>query len=117
MVRRLGPWTMKTGIDAVLGGDDSAAPATGRGYGCWSSIDCADQSKTRPVQTIPGPKDAAKIGPRESRSFSACLSSAMLNATPQVDEPRLPQCFATSGTLSDGKFARAIKVSSKRGLG
>jgi hypothetical protein len=57
---------MKIGIDAVLGVTSHRLPRLLKPV---FYDDYGDQYKTRPVQTIPGPKDAAKIGPRESRCF------------------------------------------------
>src|SRR5882762_7753603 len=50
-----------------------------------------------PPNKRPGPSEARKIGRRSWRAFFEALRKASCRAAPHVDEPRLPDTWATGG--------------------
>src|SRR5208282_1756721 len=73
--------------------------------------------RTHPPSTRPGPSAATKIGPGFALPRGLLCSSARLNATPAVDEPRLPNLLHTTGNLSMGRPLCRASISSRRGFG
>lgn len=70
-----------------------------------------------PPNSSPGPSDARKIGPRAAPSSRAADCSKRSNATPHVDDPRLPNFRATVGNFSSGNPHCRASSATSRGLG